>query len=371
MRRLPLRSPPRVRGKVCHTMAEAKGLGITPAYAGKRCRPPHQAPAVWDHPRVCGEKWQNRVNQLLVRGSPPRMRGKGRRNHPVIFVDGITPAYAGKSHPLFIQQRASRDHPRVCGEKPQPATHSAAPPGSPPRMRGKDEQTTGKNENARITPAYAGKRSQGVAALQLGWDHPRVCGEKPHLTPAIDRSKGSPPRMRGKVAPMRPRIAPPGITPAYAGKRLQNDKGNIYGRDHPRVCGEKRTTAGRSSGACAATSNAIGMVTSALYRSAMSYTKEHSCPTCTNPSPGAHPSATMTAWASPYRQACTVGHTGAGAEQQHRNARHIIHGCFLRAGWSSGQGRRLCRGQCPDTASPGTLPGRSPAGCPHRSPPAM
>ena len=182
---------------------------------------------------------------------------------------------------------------------------------------------------------------------------------------------GSPPRVRGKgVQSCNERVAV-GITPAYAGKRLQNDKGNIYGRDHPRVCGEKRTTAGRSSGACAATSNAIGMVTSALYRSAMSYTKEHSCPTCTNPSPGAHPSATMTAWASPYRQACTVGHTGAGAEQQHRNARHIIHGCFLRAGWSSGQGRRLCRGQCPDTASPGTLPGRSPAGCPHRSPPAM
>ena len=121
----------------------------------------------------------------------------------------------------------------------------------------------------------------------------------------------------------------------------------------------------------------------------------------------------------PVQAGSTVGHTGAGAEQQHRNARrrdlndtlfirygdgtvltaqravfqvqkghpvpdlrqrlqiradharHIIHGCFLRAGWSSGQGRRLCRGQCPDTASPGTLPGRSPAGCPHRSPPAM
>ena len=131
--------------------------------------------------------------------SPPRMRGKVHQRSAEIQRYGITPAYAGKSHPLFIQQRASRDHPRVCGEKPQPATHSAAPPGSPPRMRGKDEQTTGKNENARITPAYAGKRSQGVAALQLGWDHPRVCGEKPHLTPAIDRSKGSPPRVRGKA----------------------------------------------------------------------------------------------------------------------------------------------------------------------------
>ena len=182
---------------------------------------------------------------------------------------------------------------------------------------------------------------------------------------------GSPPRMRGKGRGGRAGQPEPGITPACAGKRRCPRFRPGKTRDHPRVCGEKRTTAGRSSGACAATSNAIGMVTSALYRSAMSYTKEHSCPTCTNPSPGAHPSATMTAWASPYRQAYTVGHTGAGAEQQHRNARHIIHGCFLRAGWSSGQGRRLCRGQCPDTASPGTLPGRSPAGCPHRSPPAM
>ena len=221
-----------------------------------------------------------------------------------------------------------------------------------------------------ITPAYAGKSLPAVLKCPPTRDHPRVCGEKSKPKPGKDRRMESPPRVRGKGVRLPPLHVPAGITPAYAGKRLQNDKGNIYGRDHPRVCGEKRTTAGRSSGACAATSNAIGMVTSALYRSAMSYTKEHSRPTCTNPSPGAHPSATMTAWASPYRQACTVGHTGTGAEQQHRNARHIIHGCFLRAGWSSGQGRRLCRGQCPDTASPGTLPGRSPAGCPHRSPPA-
>ena len=242
---------------------------------------------------------------------------------------------------------------------------------SPPRMRGKVSTTLQGDIIEGITPAYAGKRSQDVAELQSGWDHPRVCGEKMCCTAIAFRSSGLPPRMRGKeqaAVQMGVRL---GITPAYAGKSVCNIPCANWQGDHPRVCGEKRTTAGRSSGACDATSNAIGMVTSALYRSAMSYTKEHSCPTCTNPSPGAHPSATMTAWASPYRQACTVGHTGAGAEQQHRNAWHIIHGCFLRAGWSSGQGRRLCRGQCPDTASPGTLPGRSPAGCPHRSPPAM
>ena len=242
---------------------------------------------------------------------------------------------------------------------------------SPPRMRGKD----GVNDSAQavtgITPACAGKSYSLALFLGLHRDHPRVCGEKNGICRAKVPHLGSPPRVRGKGFLHFTHKMLEGITPAYAGKRRNCPRILRSTRDHPRVCGEKRTTAGRSSGACAATSNAIGMVTSALYRSAMSYTKEHSCPTCTNPSPGAHPSATMTAWASPYRQACTVGHTGAGAEQQHRNARHIIHGCFLRAGWSSGQGRRLCRGQCPDTASPGTLPGRSPAGCPHRSPPAM
>ena len=56
MRRLPLRSPPRVRGKVCHTMAEAKGLGITPAYAGKSFLWMKCFRETQDHPRVCGEK---------------------------------------------------------------------------------------------------------------------------------------------------------------------------------------------------------------------------------------------------------------------------------------------------------------------------
>ena len=284
---------------------------------------------------------------------------------------GITPAYAGKRSQGVAALQLGWDHPRVCGEKPHLTPAIDRSKGSPSRMRGKAVPAALPDVTHGITPAYAGKSQSYRQPCSAMWDHPRVCGEKSKPKPGKDRRMESPPRVRGKGVRLPPLHVPAGITPAYAGKRLQNDKGNIYGRDHPRVCGEKRTTAGRSSGACAATSNAIGMVTSALYRSAMSYTKEHSCPTCTNPSPGAHPSATMTAWASPYRQACTVGHTGAGAEQQHRNAWHIIHGCFLRAGWSSGQGRRLCRGQCPDTASPGTLPSRSPAGCPHRSPPAM
>ena len=96
MRRLPLRSPPRVRGKVCHTMAEAKGLGITPAYAGKsRCNLPSTAP--WkDHPRVCGEKIYPLLAIASPLGSPPRVRGKVCDLTIIRVHHGITPAYAGK-----------------------------------------------------------------------------------------------------------------------------------------------------------------------------------------------------------------------------------------------------------------------------------
>ena len=188
-------------------------------------------------------------------------------------------------------------------------------------MRGKAVQMGIRLVQPGITLAYAGKSDFRGTGSYRRRDHPRVCGEKHAVPVSAIWSAGSPPRVRGKASCILVSSSTVGITPAYAGKSVCNIPCANWQGDHPRVCGEKRTTAGRSSGACAATSNAIGMVTSALYRSAMSYTKEHSCPTCTNPSPGAHPSATMTAWASPYRQACTVGHTGAGAEQQHRNAR--------------------------------------------------
>ena len=127
----------------------------------------------------------------------------------------------------------------MCGEKRKTGAVPAPLPGSPPRMRGKGKNTHRTGRTARITPAYAGKRSQGVAALQLGWDHPRVCGEKPHLTPAIDRSKGSPPRMRGKAVPAALPDVTHGITPACAGKSFSAPEPVLASRDHPRVCGEK------------------------------------------------------------------------------------------------------------------------------------
>ena len=86
---------------------------------------------------MCGEKYYVTVGKADHEGSPPRMRGKVPGLLLQHLTHGITPAYAGKSHPSDHPVNVVKDHPRVCGEKQ--AVHStwSAAPGSPPRMRGK------------------------------------------------------------------------------------------------------------------------------------------------------------------------------------------------------------------------------------------
>ena len=73
---LNLGSPPRMRGKVIHSLCDRPQRGITPAYAGKSQTAGTPCSSVRDHPRMCGEK--------------PRIPGIRRTKF------GITPAYAGK-----------------------------------------------------------------------------------------------------------------------------------------------------------------------------------------------------------------------------------------------------------------------------------
>ena len=90
-----------------------------------------------------------------------------------------------------------------------------------------------------ITPAYAGKSLPDDRCLRNHRDHPRVCGEKRKATLWRLPALGSPPRMRGKAKIMELRKVLPGITPAYAGKSKRNTGGYLLKKDHPRVCGEK------------------------------------------------------------------------------------------------------------------------------------
>ena len=66
---------------------------------------------------MCGEKQPLWLPVSSGLGSPPRVRGKGKKAVLVVFVLGITPACAGKRIAERVLNREGKDHPRVCGEK--------------------------------------------------------------------------------------------------------------------------------------------------------------------------------------------------------------------------------------------------------------
>ena len=200
-------SPPRMRGKVAELTKRYNESGITPAYAGKSYPGGQRFHQRRDHPRVCGEKLRCIRYRPARGGSPPRMRGKVFHFLQQVCRVGITPAYAGKRCWTRYGWKTNRDHPRVCGEKPEANIQATVTLGSPPRMRGKERAGAIVHLPFGITPAYAGKRFCVAQKPCCIW--------------------GSPPRMRGKAQVAQTLSLDTGITPAYAGKRLKRSRSTV------------------------------------------------------------------------------------------------------------------------------------------------
>ena len=232
-------SPPRGRGKDALKSAAFIVEGITPAWAGKSCIAFDFGLNVEDHPRVGGEKLLLALSILLVRGSPPRGRGKVQQRRSTGKQAGITPAWAGKSRFAVLRSELSEDHPRVGGEKAHASKRFRLSQGSPPRGRGKVNALAFSYDGLRITPAWAGKSSMIFQPLTVFPDHPRVGGEKLSCPAHGRHYQGSPPRGRGKVPTKTYQVPKIRITPAWAGKRLMLTPNSARTWDHPRVGGEK------------------------------------------------------------------------------------------------------------------------------------
>ena len=142
-------------------------MRITPACAGKTCSRHTSRRYRKDHPRVCGENNRNGTMCTPDRGSPPRVRGKLSANTYDAKASRITPACAGKTKQEEYIYGDTEDHPRVCGENLIIGILAAVIKGSPPRVRGKLRDTEQPGTRTRITPACAGKTSTRKAIIFL------------------------------------------------------------------------------------------------------------------------------------------------------------------------------------------------------------
>ena len=171
----------------------------SPASAGKKLRKMSSARCAADHPRPRGEKPERSQHSDAMTGSPPPMRGKDARAVKDARRVGITPAHAGKSTYFCLLSLMQKDHPRPCGEKWCCDMADAHLKGSPPPMRGKGRRAEDHGLSERITPAHAGKRTLTMTTFRTIKDHPRPCGEKLYAGTGYGRNVGSPPPTRGKA----------------------------------------------------------------------------------------------------------------------------------------------------------------------------
>ena len=88
-----------------------------------------------------------------------------------------------------------------------------------------------------IIPAYAGNTKEYLGDDVYGRDHPRVCGEHFDTVAALLRYVGSSPRMRGTLVDGFGKFEIFGIIPAYAGNTAACDEIWSAIGDHPAYAG--------------------------------------------------------------------------------------------------------------------------------------
>ena len=110
--------------------------------------------------------------------------------------------------------------------------------GSPPHARGRRREERRIGTGDRITPACAGKTINNVSSSGSGRDHPRMRGEDTNACCAFRSTIGSPPHARGRLGPELLDNAKWGITPACAGKTTTGSSVIKSPQDHPRMRGE-------------------------------------------------------------------------------------------------------------------------------------
>ncbi len=130
-----------------------------------------------DHPRACGKNGSTMNKDTRGLGSPPRMREELNKGNTTSSLERITPAHAGRIYFTFVTTGTFKDHPRACGKNLEVPEHLHLRLGSPPRMREEFKRPCFSSKSPRITPAHAGRIVNQVLRQVGERDHPRACGK--------------------------------------------------------------------------------------------------------------------------------------------------------------------------------------------------
>ncbi len=234
-------SSPRVRGTPHPDSVSKFNRRIIPAGAGHTVACAKKKPRRADHPRGCGAHRQINRQSFWKFGSSPRVRGTPAFRLVPTGIKRIIPAGAGHTMAHRVAQLGDADHPRGCGAHVRRRRSWRRWGGSSPRVRGTPVGTVSVAVTARIIPAGAGHTQSCRAFRSALPDHPRGCGAHSGEDGGMTTLSGSSPRVRGTRTFC---SVPPEcqrIIPAGAGHTAMSSSNPPNLSDHPRGCGAHRT----------------------------------------------------------------------------------------------------------------------------------
>ncbi len=152
------------------------------------------------HPRVCGERGRDGTDDLRKAGSSPRVRGTPVHAWDQMRPIRFIPACTGNAVASWARCVSHPVHPRVCGERDKAPVRPNKQGGSSPRVRGTQAGRPRDQPEIRFIPACAGNAPRAATAFDAWAVHPRVCGERSSSASAAGLAGGSSPRVRGTRA---------------------------------------------------------------------------------------------------------------------------------------------------------------------------
>ena len=233
-------SSPLTRGKRIYRRPRTRTRRLIPAHAGKTALTTSSGPSFRAHPRSRGENLFDKTHVTSRRGSSPLTRGKRVCVNRDRAVLGLIPAHAGKTFLVVRGGDTAPAHPRSRGENPTRLTAVEADRGSSPLTRGKRCESANRRCASGLIPAHAGKTPPPLVRVIQGEAHPRSRGENSVSSGLPGTIWGSSPLTRGKLCPVVPDDAQPGLIPAHAGKTRQGAGLPRRWPAHPRSRGENR-----------------------------------------------------------------------------------------------------------------------------------
>ena len=207
-----------MRGSLSYHVRSLHHAGSIPACAGKPPMASTLIRATRVHPRVCGEAGADCSVADHPRGPSPRVRGSRLTPTPMASTLRSIPACAGKPSSQLGGKALPTVHPRVCGEADADGRASPGERGPSPRVRGSRLVVLVPSSATRSIPACAGKPEERRSRYDSATVHPRVCGEAVSRRRERRQHQGPSPRVRGsRPATCRRRMQQRSI-PACAGK---------------------------------------------------------------------------------------------------------------------------------------------------------